>query len=238
MHEETSFDQKLQLVKETKKPIAKTRLWFDMIVYSLILFIVVSGYYLIQRGSFSLALFNQVIADVGMLLMGLSFALSGICYFWNFADHYIIYRKQLGVVGFAYVILHGLISLFFIPENAPILFYYLEKETILAFISAFIAISIYTMMVIVSTDSMIHKLGGHTWRILLRVGYIAYVFSLLHMWLNSYPFWLRYLTGQGRSPLPSFGLLTFLVGVFVIVLRLAVWISTSRKKEMIQSSSS
>src|SRR3990167_10965266 len=167
MHEETTFDQKLQKLNETQKPTSGMRLWSDIILYSLILFIVVSSYYFIQRGSYDFGIFNQVLSNVGMLLIGLSFALSGICYFWNFADHYIIYRKQLVVVGFAYVILHGLISLFFIPENAPILFYYLEKETILAFISAFIAISIYTMMVIVSTDSMIHKLGGHTWRILL-----------------------------------------------------------------------
>ena len=172
-----------------------------------------------------------------MLLIGLSFALSGICYFWNFADHYIIYRKQLGVVGFGYVFLHGILSLFFLPEYQPVLFYYLEKETILAFLFALIAMVIYAMMIIISTKTMIQKIGGHTWRMLLRVGYIAYAFSLVHMWLNNYTFWLRYLSGQGKSPLPSFGLLTFLAGIVVIILRIAVWISTSRKKEMIQSSS-
>ena len=213
------------------------RLWSDIIVYSLVLFIVVSSYFFIQRGSYDFGIFSQVLSNVGMLLIGLSFALSGICYFWNFADHFIIYRKQLGVVGFGYVFTHGIFSLFFLPEYRPILFYYLEKETIVAFLFALIAIVIYIMMIVISTKTMIQKIGGHTWRMLLRVGYIAYAFSLVHMWLNSYPFWLRYLSGQGRSPLPSFGLLTFLAGILVIILRIAVWISTSRKKEMIQSSS-
>ena len=213
------------------------RLWSDIIVYSLVLFIVVSSYFCIQRGSYDFGIFSQVLSNVGMLLIGLSFALSGICYFWNFADHYIIYRKQLGVVGFGYVFLHGILSLFFLPEYQPVLFYYLEKETILAFLFALIAMVIYAMMIIISTKTMIQKIGGHTWRMLLRVGYIAYAFSLVHMWLNNYTFWLRYLSGQGKSPLPSFGLLTFLAGIVVIILRIAVWISTSRKKEMIQSSS-
>jgi len=205
------------------------RLWSDIIVYSLILFTVVSGYYFIQRGTYDFGIFNQVLSNVGMLLVGLSFALSGICYFWNFADHFIIYRKELGVVGFGYVFVHGLLSLFFLPEYRPILFYYFENETILAFLFALIAIVIYVMMIIISTKTMIHKIGGHNWRTLLRVGYIAYVFSLIHMWLNSYSFWLRYLSGQGQSPMPSFGLLTFLAGIFVIILRIAVWISTSKK---------
>ena len=205
------------------------RLWSDIILYSLILFIVVSSYYFIQRGSYDFGIFNQVLSNVGMLLIGLSFALSGICYFWNFADHFIIYRKQLGVVGFGYVFTHGILSLFFLPEYQPILFYYLEKETILAFLFALIAIVIYVLMIIISTKTIIQKIGGHTWRILLRVGYIAYVLSLAHMWLNSYTYWLRYLSGQGRSPLPSFGLLTFLAGIVVIILRIAVWVSTSKK---------
>ena len=237
MHEETTFDIKLQKIEETQKPISGMRLWSDIIVYSLVLFIVVSSYFFIQRGSYDFGIFSQVLSNVGMLLIGLSFALSGICYFWNFADHFIIYRKQLGVVGFGYVFTHGIFSLFFLPEYRPILFYYLEKETIVAFLFALIAIMIYIMMIVISTKTMIQKIGGHTWRMLLRVGYIAYAFSLVHMWLNSYPFWLRYLSGQGRSPLPSFGLLTFLAGILVIILRIAVWISTSRKKEMIQSSS-
>ena len=229
MHEETTFDQKLQKIEETQKPSSGMRLWSDIIVYSLVLFIVVSSYFFIQRGSYDFGIFSQVLSNVGMLLIGLSFALSGICYFWNFADHFIIYRKQLGVVGFGYVFTHGIFSLFFLPEYRPILFYYLEKETIVAFLFALIAIMIYIMMIVISTKTMIQKIGGHTWRMLLRVGYIAYAFSLVHMWLNSYPFWLRYLSGQGRSPLPSFGLLTFLEGILVIILRIAVWISTSKK---------
>lgn len=232
MSHEEIFQQKLSVELAKKPNIQPYSLWKDIIIYSVIITIVVSLYYFAQRGSFSLYTINRVLADVSLLLIGLSFALSGICYYWNFADHFIIYRKQLGVVGFVYAVMHTLIS-FFLPHAQPFLLYYLQPDNLVGFISAVIAFIIYAGMIMVSTKYVIQHIGGQMWRKLLRVGYIAYFFSILHFGIKIYPSWLLWFTGRESTILPPFSLLTFLVGVAVILLRIFLWISLAHKKPVI-----
>ena len=53
---------------------------------------------------------NKSAADTAVVLMGLSMLLSSICYFWNSFDWAIIYRKYLGLIGFAFAIAHLLLT--------------------------------------------------------------------------------------------------------------------------------
>ena len=55
-------------------------------------------------------LLNKAVADTSVVLISLSMLFSSICYFWNFADTKIVYRKHLGLVGFAYAVVHLLLS--------------------------------------------------------------------------------------------------------------------------------
>lgn len=229
MSHEEIFQQKLSKELEKKPNIYPHSLWKDIIIYSVLITIIISLYYFVQRGSFSLYTANRVLADVSLLLIGLSFALSGICYYWNFADHFIIYRKQLGVVGFGYAVIHSLISIF-LPHAQPFLLYYLQSDNLIGFISALIALIIYIGMIIVSTKYIIQQIGGQMWRKLLRVGYIAYFFSILHFGIQIYPSWLLWLTGKGTTLLPPFSLFVFLSGMAVILLRIFLWISLAHKK--------
>ena len=230
MPHEEKFQEKLEVALAQKPAKTPPSLWKDTIIYSIFIFIVVSLYYFVQRGQYNFIIANRVSGDVGILLIGLSFALSGICYYWNFADHFIMYRKQLGVVGFSYAVIHSLISLFFLPEAKPILLYYLQSENLLEFTSAVVAIGIYTGMVIVSTKYVVHQIGGTMWRKLLRVGYIAFALSIFHFGIQSYPYWLNWLIGNSTTLFPSFGLIIFVFGIAVIVLRIFLWISLSHKK--------
>jgi DMSO/TMAO reductase YedYZ heme-binding membrane subunit len=233
MPHEIHFQQKLEAQLKKRPNIPAHHLWRDIIIYSLFILIITCLYYFAQRGRFSFSTLNSAFGDVSILLIGLSFALSGICYYWNFADHFIIYRKQLGVVGFSYAMIHGLISLFFLEEARPILLYYLQSENVLAFTSAVVALLIYAGMVIVSTKYVIHQIGGAMWRKLLRVGYIAYFLSVLHFGLQSYPYWVRWLSGKSTNMLPSFGLITFLFGVAVLFLRIFLWFSLLKKPAIV-----
>ncbi len=200
-------------------------LWRNMIIYSLFVYIVVALYYFVQRGTFSLFIANRVAADVSILLIGLSFALSGLCYFWNFADHFIIYRKHLGVIGFIYALFHTYFALFMSSRAKPYVIYYLQEDRLIPFLSAVIAIIMYAGMVYISRKSMVQKLGGKLWRQLLRLGYIAYALSILHFGMLLYTDWLEWLLGGGDSLFPPFSIFVFVAGVSVIVLRIALWIS-------------
>ncbi len=229
MHHEDNFKQKLDLAIQKRPSLTGKKLWIDITVYSLLISVIVSLYYFLQQGTFSIRIANRMIGDVSMLLMGLSMALSGLCYYWNFADHFIVYRKQLGVIGFIYALIHTIIALFFLPRSLPFLVRYLEPDNILMFTTALIAIVIYLGMVIISTKKVIQILGGLLWRRLLRIGYIAYFLSVLHFALVGYDRWLEWLTGKDEKLLPHFGLIIFMYGSAVLVLRIILWISHINK---------
>jgi DMSO/TMAO reductase YedYZ heme-binding membrane subunit len=204
-------------------PAHPPSLWRNTIIFSIILSILIGLYFYAYRGTFTLSTANRVLGEVAIILIGLSFVLSSICYFWNFADHYISYRKQLGVVGFAYAVIHTLVIIFYLDPIFTNFAEYLEQPAFLSYSLALAALIMYTGMIVISTQTMIHKIGGKLWRELLRAGYIAYVFSILHYILLSYDFWLRWFT-ERRTFLPPFGLITTLFGILVILMRLALMI--------------
>ena len=208
----------------------ESKLWFDVAIYSLFLFVVISLYYFASRGNYDTRIANRVIADISMLLIGLSMMLSSVCYFWNFADKYIIYRKHLGIAGFAYAMAHSLLSLFFMPKVFPFPEYYLSERNIFPFICALISLIIFTVMTIISNKFAIHELGGSLWRKLLRVGYIAYALAIIHFGLKGAPYWWSWLIGKSENIVPSFSMYIFLFGCIVIYLRIKLFIATRHKK--------
>lgn len=231
MHPDDKYKQKLEKARQKRPNTSENRLIIDISIYSVIIFIIVALYYFVQQGTFTYRIANRAIADVGMLLIGLSMALSAICYFWDFADAFIMYRKQLGLAGFAFALAHSILSLFFMPKFFPFPSYYLAESNLLPFISALIALVIYTAMALISNRFAMQKLGGKLWKGILRVGYIAYFFTILHFGLKGYPYWLNWFSGKSDNIFPSFGLIVFLFGIVVLVLRIMLWFSAQNKKK-------
>ncbi len=225
MHPELQIQEKLNQRIKQNSPAHASHLWLDVAMYSIVIFVMISLYLFATQGRYDIRSLSRASANVGILLIGLSFMLSGLCYFWNFADHFIIYRKQLGVIGFLYAILHaGLVIMrtginILIPSS-------LSQMGDIGLISAEIAILMYIAMIIISTRFVIHEIGGQRWRQLLRAGYIAFFLSLVHMFVQGGTYWLSWLTGKSSGIFPSIGLLVFLFGLGVIVLRIRLWFVT------------
>jgi DMSO/TMAO reductase YedYZ heme-binding membrane subunit len=185
---------------------------------------------------------NKAAADTAMILIGLSFALSGLCYFWNVVDTKIVYRKYLGLAGFAFCLGHAVMSLIFYLylkprgyESNPIFildhqwdFGSFVVSNLYAFISAVIALVIFAMMAAISNQYAIVELGGVWWRRLLRVGYIAYVFTALHFLIKNIPEWMIFFRADTVTP-PPLNFCIFLLVCGVIGLRLALWYSLRKK---------
>lgn len=207
------------------------RMWAEMIVYSIILLIVISGYYFAQSPSFTGRTINRIFGDLALLLIGISLILSGVCYFWDFADKYIIYRKHIGLVGVGYMILHVILSIV-LPNYAPFPGYYLTDVRITSFIAALIGAVIFTLMAIASNRFTIVEIGPQLWRKLMRFGYIGFAFTLFHFGTKGMSSWLPWFMGESRSVVPSFGLIVFLFGIVVIVLRIVLWIATVKKGKL------
>lgn len=204
-------------------PVHPPSLWKHTIIFSIILWAVIAFYYFVNGQIMNVSMANRAIADVSIILIGLSFVLSSVCYFWNFADHLIVYRKQLGVVGFVYAVIHTLVIILYLDPIFQNWAYYLEQPNFTSYSLALAALFMYGGMVIISAKNIIHKIGGKLWRELLRVGYLAYIFSLIHFILLTYPSWLRWLTDR-QTILPPFGILTALFGILVILMRVMLMI--------------
>ncbi len=217
-----------KIIPVSQKP---RKLWLNVAVFSTVLFVVLNLYTFFQEGSYGLHAVSDSLADTAVVLIGLSMALSSICYFWDFADTKIIYRKDLGLCGFAFALAHGTMALFFLEEfSFPT--YYLSQSAIMPFTFGLLSLLIYTGMAVIANRHAIHVLGGELWRLLLRVGYLAYFYSILHFSLIMYPDWITW--GEKHEtffPPPSF--LLFLFAVSILLLRVALFIAQVSKKNSI-----
>lgn len=223
--------QKLQTILE-KHPIPpQTKLWIHTTVYSVIVLLATSLYLKFYFGDYTLKIANKAVGHTALLLIGCSLTLSSLCYFWNFADRYIMYRKHLGLVGFAYVIAHVFMSLVPLYGYFPFPSYFFNYINFWPFVFASIALVIYTIMAAVSNQYAIKEIGGKHWKMILRTGYIAYAFSILHFGMKTYGGWIRWLF-QGKGFLPPLDLLVLLFGILILGLRLALWFSLSNKKDV------
>jgi DMSO/TMAO reductase YedYZ heme-binding membrane subunit len=202
-------------------------LWTKTFAFGFALYGVLGLYLFLREGVYDLAIANKAFASEAMILIGLSFALSGICYFFNFADTKIAYRKHLGVLGFSLAATHGIISLFFLPNLFPFPQYYATYFA--SFLFAIAALMILTVMAAVSNTIAIRALGGPLWREILRTGYVAYILSMLHFGMKSKHIWLRWIADK-HPLLPPLSLLVFLFAVGVLILRVLLEVSLRRKK--------
>lgn len=226
---EHNIEKKLQSQISLRPLHSEKRLWIETFIYSFILLLVISGYYFIAGGTFSARILNRVIADLTFILIGISLVLSSVCYFWDFADKFIIYRKHLGLVGFAYLLVHIALSVF-LSDYSPFPGYFLEDKRIAGFMAALAATIIFVGMTLISNKFAIHEIGPKRWRHLMRFGFVAYVFALYHFGAKGMQYWLPWFVGEGKSIFPSFGMMSFAFGSVVVILRIALWIATAGKQ--------
>jgi DMSO/TMAO reductase YedYZ heme-binding membrane subunit len=171
--------------------------------------------------------FNKSVADTSVILMGLSMVLSSVCFFWDRFDSFIIYRKQLGLIGFGFGLLHvGLsweaLEKLFLPTTWATPAY----QPILAGVLGLI---IFSMMALISNQFAAHKLGGRNWRYLLRTGYLAMFFIWIHVVLLKMVRWMAWYKG-GMKTLPSISLMISLFIIVILVMRGALAFSLYRKR--------
>ena len=189
---------------------------------------------------------NKALADGAMILIGLSFMLSGLCYFWDLFDTKIVYRKYIGLAGFAFALGHAVMSLVFYLylkprgyETSPIFILDYQWDfgsflisNLYAFASALVALIIFSMMAAISNRYAVSELGGLWWRRLLQLGYLGYIFATLHFLIKNMPEW-RAMLMSPQQTLPPLNFWIFLLVCGVIGLRLALWRSLRKHKQAV-----
>lgn len=204
--------------------ISEKQLFFRTFFFSLFVF-AISFYYLISQNVQNPL--NKSIADTSIILIGLSMLLTSLCYFWNFVDTKIVYRKHLGLVGFTYGIFH--IALSYSGVQSLLKLESWQQGIPWPLLTGVVALVIFTIMALISNRYAAHMLGGVHWRAILRTGYIAVTLIWIHVFLlKSARIITWYIDGMNTPP--STGLIVLIFMTVVIVMRIFLWISLQRKK--------
>jgi len=215
------------------------KLWINSVVFGVVFFSFFWIYlWLSERGVGVVYFANQALAETAMVLIGMSFALSGVAYFWPRWAFLVVYRKYLGLTGFWFALFHGMYSFanYFLVDLRGIRF---DASYVWVMGSLRIsnwwplglgvgALLILIMMAVVSNKWAVERLGGRRWRYLLRVGYAAYVMAVFHIVIKRWGMWQFWWMDWG-SFWPPLSLLTTAFAVSVIGLRVCLQISIWKK---------
>jgi hypothetical protein len=199
------------------------RLYFKTVVFGLVLFAVFYAYTSWQGLP---SVLNKTVADVSIVLIGLSMILSSLCYFWNYWDSKIIYRKYLGIVGFGAVLIHLALS-FSLVKKLFAIDYWLQSKS-LAFTTGGAAVIIFLIMTLISNRLAAAGLGGRLWRGILRTGYLGVALIWLHVYLLKTKHWMTWYQ-DGMTSLPSLSMLVTVFMTLVILMRVALWLALRRQ---------
>lgn len=180
---------------------------------SILVIILFALYYFVLKGfPTNLGFLNAVIAFSSTFLIGFSFILGPLARFIKPLRKDLLYRKVFGLWGFALAVIHASLSVLVILEQPSELI--LADAASLAF--AAMALIIFLLMALTSTNEWIAKLGPKNWKSLQRTGYLAFLFVLFHIFLLGGGVFLSRETGHWVI---AFSLLLLFLRAIVIILK-------------------
>ena len=199
-------------------------LYLKTFVFSLLIF---AGLYLYLSAQNIPGTLNKAVADTATFLVALSMIFSSLGYFFNFADRLAIYRKHLGMIGFAFAVWHLLLSWSALLNLFKIETW--ESMRMWPMLTGFLAFLIFTKMALISNQLSIRLLGSKLWKLILRFGYLALVLVILHVFLLKSARWLTWYQEGMQGP-PALSLLVVIFTTIVLVLRIVLWWSLAKRK--------
>ena len=165
--------------------------------------------------AFSIPMLNKMLALGAVVLIGLSFALGPLTRFFpKTFGFYLAWRKAIGLWGFAFAIVHALISLhvYYKWDFLAMLAFPSVKQ--FALLTGAAAIALFAVMARVSNKDWVARLGYEKWKGVLRIGYFALLLAIVHFYLIEIK--------DGVFTVRPAGWVVLLFAVAVIALRFAV----------------
>lgn len=205
----------------------KTTALISIIVFGLCLAYAIVRYNIVRGVSFdNLPLFiaNKAIALSATILIGLSFLFGPLTHVWKGLIPHLYLRKHIGVVGFGVAALHTLMSLTLLDKAYYPRFYteggkfnLIGESVLLLGILAFL---IFGVIVITSLPPIEKHMHPGQWKLVQRLGYLAYFFVLLHVTVMGFTGWFR--PESWQYGLVSISLIAALFIIFVLLVRISV----------------
>lgn len=202
--------------------ISKPNNWKTILLASIPYIILFSGYYSISvfRPTSLVEIVLKGFTNTGYVFIGFSLLIGTLAKFWNFFDKYLHYRKQLGIIGFLYIMIHGIVgTLIYVFPNPNILW-----ESFWAIALGLLALYGFFICMMISEVWVIKALGPQRWRKILRyTSFTAYTLAWWHILLVKLPIWAIYFH-YSDVLLPPVSLFTFAFATMVLSWRLSVFI--------------
>lgn len=214
---------------EEKKDIfhknVKTIIWTNTFLFSFIIYIIFIGLTSYLENGFNALVISKSLAGTSAILFGASFSLSGFCYYWDFLDKKICYRKYLGLAGFWFALAYSISLLIVDPQRYLFGFWdnFFSADILLGLAS----MVIFTFLAIISNDKAMMKLGPKNWRKLMRFGYLAWLLLVFRAWAIEKDLWMSWLNSLTSFPPPRLLLSIFVLAV--ILFRLSIEINKKIK---------
>ncbi len=204
-------------------------MWMHSILLSFYVYIVVAFYTSGITGFLVSRQVNISIGYIGLIFILLSMAMSSICYFWNFADRYLAYRKYFGILGFVYSLIHFVISFTLIQVRTGFIPFLQDPSNTLPFFAG-----LSSLVILFVLTSLSHRIPmrwlGPWWRRIMRFGYLALILAVVHTAARQGGEWIGWISFQREYLLPPFGLLMFIATAVVLLLRVIMWYGIVHKK--------
>lgn len=202
-------------------------LWKTAISQGIVFFIILLGYAYIYNNELSLLAISQAIAGAAGFMVGISLALGSLAYFKRSLGPKVANRKYIGLVGFWLALTYAVMLLFVDPDRY--LFGIFGTLSTTDGFFGLTAIIILSIMALVSNNWGIKKLGAKNWRMILRLGYVAYFLLVLRAITLEWEIWTAW-WNMPLFELPPPRLLVSIFAVLVILLRVAVTVSKTLKR--------
>lgn len=205
------------------------RQWFVAVVTSVTVFAALSTYLFLRRGYYNLYIANKAFGSTGLIVIGLVLLIGPLARLYQRFDPWIVYRKELGIVGFAAALTHTIISLFFLPDKFAFVSFFTFTSLnrgLVPFLFGITSIIIFFILTILSVDSVIHRMDKAVWWRWQYWGVrIAFILLFLHLVAMKYPGWISWFVKGGGNELtrpfmPPGSLIAGSFGLFVLLVRL------------------
>lgn len=204
------------------------RMWVNTFLLAIIVFVWYFVYVYFEQ-ELPIAIEHLSLALIGTadFLIGASFALSGFCYYFDFCDTKMGYRKYLGLMGYYVGLLYGATLLYLQPERYWYGFF--DNFFTADIFFGVVAMAIFTFMALISNVWAMKKLGPKNWRRGLRLGYLAYALLIIRAIVIEKDLW----TAWFKTPdgLPPVRIVVTLFALSVLLLRGCMIISLYLKRK-------
>ncbi len=189
------------------------------------IFVSLSLYIFVRRGYYTLYIANKAFAGDAAILLGIIFIMGPLSRFFNIFDRYLQYRKEIGIVAFFLALIHGLVSLFFLPSKFPLARYFSGLNW--PFVFGLSGLIILVALFLISNERSEKAIGaGRWWRIQNWSLRLVVILTVLHVFVMKMNGWISWYKVGGEAALahpelPGGGLLVGWILGFAVLIRLS-----------------